>query len=87
MKIMRWAYRGLKKRKKRKFDETCQVCIRDVEAAVPSTASTHIASAFNRTWTLTEPGLYLVYELADKHYYQNQQLTIDKSTLLVKMIA
>jgi len=35
----------------------------------------------------TEPGLYLIYELADKHDYQNQQLTIDKGTLLVKMIA
>jgi len=34
----------------------------------------------------TEPGLHLVYELADKHHYQNQQLTIDKGTLLVKMI-
>jgi len=35
----------------------------------------------------TEPGLYLIYELADKHDYQNQQLTIYKGTLLVKMIA
>ena len=38
-------------------------------------------------WILTEPGLYLIYELADKHDYQNQQLTIYKGTLLVKMIA
>jgi len=38
-------------------------------------------------WTLTEPGLYLIYELADKHDYQNQQLTIYKGTLLVEMIA
>ena len=69
---------------------------RDVEAAISSTASasasTPIASAStisasNRTWTLTEPGLYLIYELADKHDYQNQQLTIYKGTLLVKMIA
>jgi len=29
-----------------------------------------------------EPGLYLIYELADKHNYQNQQLTIYKGTLL-----
>jgi len=45
---------------------------------------------------LPEPGLYLIYELADKHDYQNQQLTIYnlqghiaiyKGTLLVKMIA
>jgi len=35
----------------------------------------------------TEPGLYLIYELADKHDYQNQQLTIYRGTLLVKMIA
>jgi len=40
-----------------------------------------------RTWALTEPGLYPIYELADKHDYQNQQLTIYKDTLLVKMIA
>ena len=40
-----------------------------------------------RAWTLTEPGLHLIYELADKHDYQNQQLTIYKGTLLVKMIA
>jgi len=67
---------------------------RDVEAAILSTASnsTPIApassvSASNRTWTLTEPGLYLIYEHADKHDYQNQQLMIYKGTLLVKMIA
>ena len=64
---------------------------RDVEAAISSTASasTPIASAStasNRTWTLTEPGLYLIYELADKHDYQNQQLTIYKGTLLVKKL-
>jgi len=35
---------------------------------------------------LIEPGLYLIYELADKHDYQNQQLTIYKGTLLVEMI-
>jgi len=35
----------------------------------------------------TEPGLCLIYELADKHDYQNQQLTIYKGTLLAKMIA
>jgi len=35
----------------------------------------------------TGPGLYLIYELADKHGYQNQQLTIYKGTILVKMIA
>jgi len=35
----------------------------------------------------TEPGLYLIYELADKHDYQNQQLTIYKGTLIVKIIA
>jgi len=40
-----------------------------------------------RAWTLTEPGLYLIYELAEKHDYQNQQLTIYKGTLPVKMIA
>jgi len=34
-----------------------------------------------------EPGLYLIYELADKHDYHNQQFTIYKGTLLVKMIA
>jgi len=62
---------------------------RGVEAAVSSTASasTPIAPASNRTWSLTEPGLYLIYELADMHDYQNQQLTIYKGTLLVKMIA
>jgi len=67
---------------------------RDVEAAISSTASASTpiasastASASNRTWTLTEPGLYLICELADKHDYQNQQLTIYKGTLLVKMIA
>jgi len=65
-----------------------------VEAAISSiaSASTPIASAFtasvsNRAWTLTEPGLYPIYELADKHDYQNQQLMIYKGTLLVKMIA
>ena len=69
------------------------VLTRDVEAAISSTASASTpiasastASASNRTWTLTEPGLYLIYELADKHDYQNQQLTIYKGTLLVKMI-
>jgi len=35
----------------------------------------------------TEPELYLIYELADKNDYQNQQLTIYKGILLVKMIA
>jgi len=35
----------------------------------------------------TEPGLYFIYELDDKHGYQNQQLTNYKGTLLVKMIA
>jgi len=65
---------------------------RDVEAAISSAASAPIASASastasNRTWTLTEPGLYLIYELADKHDYQNQQLTIYKGTLLGKTIA
>jgi len=35
----------------------------------------------------TDPGLYFIYELADKHDYQNQQLTIYKGTLLVRMIA
>jgi len=40
-----------------------------------------------RAWTITEPGLYLIYELADKHDYQNQQLTIYEGILLVKMIA
>jgi len=34
----------------------------------------------------TEPGLYFIYELADKHDYQNHQLVIYKRTLLVKMI-
>jgi len=70
----------------------CQT--RDVEAAISSTASasTPIASASttsasNRIWTLTEPGLHLIYERADKHGYQNQQLTIYKGILLVKMIA
>ena len=62
-----------------------------MEEVISSTASastsTPIASASNRLWTLTEPGLYLIYELADKHDYQNQQLTIYKGTLLVKMIA
>ena len=67
---------------------------RDVEAAISSTSSTSTpiasastASASNRTWILTEPGLYLICELADKHDYQNQQLTIYKGTLLVKMMA
>jgi len=67
--------------------ETDHVYARDVEAAISSTASAPIASASNITWTLTEPGLYLIYELADKHDYQHQQLTIYKGTLLVKMIA
>jgi len=35
----------------------------------------------------TEPRLYLIYELADKHDYENQHLTIYKGTLLGKMIA
>jgi len=60
----------------------CGKQTRDVEAAISSTDS-----ASSRTWTLTEPELYLIYELADKHDYQNQQLTIYKGTLLVKMIA
>jgi len=34
-----------------------------------------------RAWT------YLIYELSEKHDYQNQQLTIYKGALLVKMIA
>ena len=55
--------------------------IRDVEAAIASTTSTPITSASNRA------GLYLIYELADKHDYQNQQLTIYKGTLLVETIA
>jgi len=46
-------------------------------------ASASTASASNRTWTLTESWLYLIYKLADKHDYQNQQLTIYKGTLLV----
>ena len=72
----------------------CGKQTRDVEAAISSTASASTpivsastASASSRTWTLTEPELYLIYELADKHDYQNQQLTIYKGTLLVKMIA
>jgi len=44
-------------------------------------------SASKRAWTLTEPGLYLIYEVADKHDYQNQQLMIYKGTLLINMIA
>jgi len=61
------------------------VTSRDVEAAISSTASafTPIASASNRTWTLREPGLNLIFfELADKHQhdYQNQQLTIYNGT-------
>jgi len=70
------------------------VSFRDVEAAISSTASASTpiapastAAASNRTWTLREIGLYLIYELADKHDYQNQKLTIYKGTLLVKMIA
>jgi len=39
-----------------------------------------------RAWTLTEPGLYLIYERSDKHDYQNQKLTMYKGTSLVKMI-
>jgi len=35
----------------------------------------------------TEPILYLINELADKHDYQNQQLAIYKHAVLVKMIA
>ena len=42
---------------------------------------------FQQAWTLTKSGLYLICELADKHDDQNQQLTIYKGTLLVKMIA
>ena len=55
-------------------NQTQQTVTRDVEAAILSTAfaSRPIASASNRTWTLTDPGLYLIYELADKHDYQNQ---------------
>jgi len=34
----------------------------------------------------TEPGLYLIYEHSDKGDYKNQQLTIYKGTLLVKVI-
>jgi len=62
------------------------VSIKDVEAAISSTASTPIASASNRAWALSEPGLYVIYEIAGKHDYQNQQLTIYKDTLLAKMI-
>jgi len=65
---------------------------RDVEAAISSTVSTPIASAStfsasNKASILSESGIYLIYELADKHDYQNQQLTICKGTLPVKMIA
>jgi len=65
------------------------VVTRDMEAAILSTASasTPIASASKSAWTLSEPGLYLIYELADKHDYQNQQLIICKGTLPVKKIA
>jgi len=68
------------------------IMARDVEAAISITASTPIASAStfsasNKAPILSEPGLYLIYELVDKHDYQNQQLTIYKGTLLVKMIA
>jgi len=31
------------------------------------------------TWTLTEPGLYLIYELADKHDYQNHSLRFTRA--------
>jgi len=58
-----------------------------VEAAISSTASASTPIASNSTCTLQEPGLYLIYEPADKHDYHNQQLTINKGTLLVKMIA
>ena len=68
-----------------------RVVIRDVEAVISSTASVSTpiisTSACNRAWTLSEAGLYLMYELADKHDYQNQQLMIYNGILLVKMIA
>jgi len=66
------------------------VPIRDMEVVILASASTSIASttsAFNKASTLSEPGLYLIYELADKHDYQNQQLTIYKGTVVVEMIA
>jgi len=63
-----------------KCGTACKVKTRNVEAAISSTASASNASASNKTWTLTEPGLYLICELADKHDYQNQQLTIYKGT-------
>jgi len=61
-----------------------------MEVVILASASTSIASttsAFNKASTLSEPGLYLIYELADKHDYQNQQLTIYKGTVVVEMIA
>jgi len=74
-----WASSGKNLSRPQKF--ACRYT-RDVEAAISSTAS-----ASNRAWALSKPGLYLIYQLADKHDYQNQQLTIYKGTLLVKMIA
>jgi len=68
-----------------------RVVIRDVEAVISSTASASTpiisTSACNRIWNLSEAALCLIYELADKHDYQNQQLTIFNGTLLVEMIA
>jgi len=43
------------------------IVAKDVEATISSTASTPIASASNKASILSEPGLYLIYELADKH--------------------
>jgi len=68
----------------------CDVVYNDVEAVISSTASAsvpHLSLPLPPFLLSTEPGLYLIYELSDKHDYQNQQLTIYRGTLLVKMIA
>ena len=75
----KWILLVTRKQDNKSIKHNFHIWTRDVEAAISSTAS-----ASNRTWTLSEPGLHLIYELADKHDYQNQQLTIYNGTLLVK---
>jgi len=62
-----------------------QGCGSEVAILSTASASTPISSALPLLLP-TEPGLYLIYELADKHDNQIQQLTIYKGTLLVKRI-
>jgi len=55
--LYRWKLVSVKTAVDLQLLQTRCVVIRDVEAAVSSTASTPIASASNSTWILSEPGL------------------------------